>query len=153
MTSNFARIIAGIVLVILVAGCGGEEGSPDPKRTVIKMFGAMEKDDKAALTYVLDLPELMKSFNSDYALDTQNPRVFHNPEEILDDLTGEGQTKTTWFKYQRIVNEAKILGEETASVDVTFVDKDQSRGYMARFGLHLVNGKWKIYSFNTIQGR
>ncbi|HOP06442.1 MAG TPA: hypothetical protein PLF13_04035 [candidate division Zixibacteria bacterium] len=153
MTSSFSKLIAVIILAVLALGCGGEQGPPDPKKTVIKLFGAMEKDDKAALTYVLDLPELMKSFNADYALDTENPRVFHNPEEILDDLTGDGQTKTTWFKYQRIINQANIMGEETASVDVTFVDKAQSRGYRARFGLHLVNGKWKIYSFNTIQGR
>ena len=152
MTARWSGIIACLILAVLALGCGGEEGPPDPKATVIKMFGAMEKDDKAALTYLLDLPELMKSLNSDYALDTENPRVFHNPEEILDDLTGDGQTKTTWFKYQRIVNQAKILGDETAAVDVTFVDKAQSRGYKARFGLHLVNGKWKIYSFNTIQG-
>jgi len=51
------------------------------------------KDDKAALAHLLDLGELMSILNDDYALQTDEPRHFTSPEQILDDLTGEGQTK------------------------------------------------------------
>jgi hypothetical protein len=117
---------------------------------VISFFGAMEKDDKAALAHLLDLAELMKTINEDYALQTDSPRVFATPLEILDDLTGEGQTKTRWFKLQRIIGATQLTGE-VATVEVTFVDKQGSKGYRTKFGLHVVNGKWKIYSFKTIQ--
>jgi len=113
------------------------------------MFGAMEKDDKATLAHVLDLAELMRNYSEDYALQTDSPRVFTNPEQILEDLTGDGVTKRRWFSFQRIINKVEVMGE-TATVEVTFVDNRQSRSYLTKFGLHIVNGKWKVYSFKAI---
>jgi len=140
-----------VVAITALAGVNGCESNNqvDPKQTVIALFSAMEKDDKAALTRILDLAELMQTINEDYALQTNNPRKFSNPQEILDDLTGEGQTKKTWFSLQRIINRTDIQGD-VATVEVTFVDKEQSRGYMTRFGLHKKNGKWRIYSFKVM---
>lgn len=136
-----------LVAIVLLQGCGSDAPA-NPKAAVIKLFGAMEKDDQAALAHLLDLPALMKEMNEDYALQTDQPRVFTNPQQILEDLTGEGKTKQRWFALQRIVNEAEVNGE-SATVEVTFVDKQNSKGYRTRFGLHMVNGKWKIYSFKT----
>ena len=145
---RFWLLVAACCLSLLMA-CSTSNVS-DPKSAVIAMFGAMEKDDKAALAHLLDLAELMRHYGEDYALQTDSPRVFTSPEQILDDLTGEGLTKRRWFSLQRIVNKADVMGE-TATVEVTFVDKQLSRAYLTRFGLHVVNGKWKIYSFKTIQ--
>ncbi len=142
------RLISLLVLsAVILSNCADTTFS-DPRQVVIGMFGAMEKDDKAALAHILDLPELMKTINDDYALQTDKPRTFVNPQDVLDDLTENGLTKTRWFSYQRIVNDAKIFGE-TATVEVTFVDKENSKGYRTKFGVHLINGKWKIYSFKT----
>ncbi len=149
------RLLSSLVILSLVAGlmatagCG-EEGPPDPKKTVFALFGAMEKNDQARLTYLLDLPELMSTLNEDYALNSDSPRVIHSPQEVLDDLTHEGKTKTTWFNLQRIVGKTKLTSETTAEVEVTFVDKVKSKGYLTRFGLRFDNGRWKIYSFKTI---
>ncbi len=131
----------------LVIACSSSSVS-DPKSVVITMFGAMEKDDKATLARLLDLAELMRNHGEDYALQADSPRVLTNPEQILDDLTGEGLTKRRWFSLQRIISKVEVQ-EETATVEVTFVDKQQSRGYRTKFGLHIVNGKWRIYSFKT----
>lgn len=153
MTARWLHLpVLTIMTFCLFGGCGSGPDSDAPKKTVISLFGAMEKDDKAALLYVLDLPELMKNLNEDYAIQTDDPRVFTSPEQVLEDLTGEGLTKKTWFSLQRIVNSVNLTSEETATVDVTFVDKEASKGYMTRFGLHKVNDKWKIYSFKTISG-
>jgi hypothetical protein len=140
-------ISALLVAIVMLQGCGSDTPA-DPKAAVIKLFGAMEKDDQAALAHLLDLSALMKEMNEDYALQTDQPRVFTNPQQILEDLTGEGKTKQRWFALQRIVNEAEVEGE-SATVEVTFVDKENSKGYRTKFGLHMVNGKWKIYSFKT----
>jgi len=140
----------GVLLVgSIITGCSGTN-APSPKKTVIGLFAAMEKDDQAALTYVLDLVELMKNMNEDYALQTDSARTFTDPQQILDDLTGEGLTKKTWFSLQRIIAREDITSETTATVTVSFVNKEKSKGYLTRFGLHKVNGKWKIYSFKTI---
>ena len=148
MERKLSFLIA-VGLLIIAMGCSSSSPS-DPKGAVLAMFGAMEKDDKATLAHLLDLAELMRNQGEDYALQTDSPRVFTNPEQILDDLTGDGLTKQRWFAMQRIVNPAEVFGE-TATVEVTFVDKDQSHAYRTTFGLHVVNDRWKVYSFKTIQ--
>ncbi len=134
---------------ILMAACSGTDMS-DPRRVVIALFGAMERDDQAALTHLLDIPELMRNSQEDYAVQKENARVFTNPEQVLKDLTGDGETKRVWFAHQRIVANAQIMGE-TATVEVTFVNKEASRGYRTSFGLHKKQGEWRIYSFKTFQ--
>ena len=67
---------------------------------------------------------------------------------FLEDLTGDGLTKKRWFALQRIINEVELFGE-TATVEVTFVDKDSSMGFRTKFGVHIVNDKWKIYTFTA----
>lgn len=144
--------IAGIPLlavVSLLVGCGGTDMS-DPKTVVIALFGAMEKDDKAALTHLLDIAELMRNTQEDYAIQQEKGRVFTNPEQVLDDLTGDGDTKKVWFAHQRIVSNVQIMGE-TATVEVTFITEDASRGYRTTFGLHLKQGEWRIFSFQTLR--
>lgn len=143
-----AILLIGVILVI--GGCSGS-GPSNPKSVVIAVFGAMEKDDKAALAHLLDLPALMKTYAEDYALQADSPRVFTSPQQILEDLTENGVTKTRWFSLQRIIGKTEVTGE-TATVEVTFVDKEQSRGYLTKFGIHIVNGKWKVYSFKTERG-
>ena len=141
-------IAVALAAVALLGACSGVDMG-DPRQVVIGMFGAMEKDDKAALTHYLDLAELMKNTQEDYALSGDTARVFTSPEDVLNDLTGQGQTKKTWFGLQRIVNNAEIQGDH-ATVEVTFVDKANSRGYRTKFGLHKVEGEWRIYSFKTV---
>ncbi|UCD63216.1 MAG: hypothetical protein JSW34_10750 [Candidatus Zixiibacteriota bacterium] len=143
-------VVCCLIIVALVYGCSGKEGPSSPKQAVISMFGAMEKDDKAALAHLLDLPELMKTINEDYALQLDSPRVFTSPIQLLEDLTGNGLTKTRWFAMQRIIGNTVVTGE-TATVEVTFIDKDKSIGYLTKFGVHMANEKWKIYSFKTLQ--
>lgn len=142
-----------ILLLVLMAAMGllsacGDSGPTDPRETVFAFFGAMEKNDQAALAHLLDLVELMKNTQTDYSLNSNEPRVFTNPVDILQDLTGTGLTKTRWFSMQRIVNRTEINGE-SATVEVSFVDKTSSTQYLTKFGLHIVDGKWKIYSFKV----
>jgi hypothetical protein len=136
-----------LVAAIFLSGCGGS-GPTDPRETVIAFFGAMEKDDKASLAHLLDLAELMKNTENDYALQTDEKRVFTSPVQILEDLTGNGTTKTIWFSMQRIVNRSEINGTQ-ATVEVSFVDQKSSTQYLTKFGLHVVDGKWKIFTFKA----
>jgi hypothetical protein len=136
--------------VLLAVACSGSK-MENPRQVVIAMFGAMEKNDKAALAHILDLAELAKTANEDYAMSDREARVFTSPQQILDDLTDDGETKRRWFSLQRIVNTAEVQGDQ-ALVEVTFVDKEQSHGYITKFGLHRIDGTWKIYSFKTVEG-
>jgi len=144
---SFGIILFSLLAAIGLAACTGTDMS-DPRQVVIALFGAMEKNDEASLTHLLDIPELMRNSQKDYAIQRENARVFTNPEEVLQDLTGDGETKRVWFSHQRIVANARIMGE-TATVEVTFVDKEASHGYRTMFGLHKKQGEWRIYSFKT----
>jgi len=120
-----------------------------PKETVIRLFGAMERNEKAAILNLVDVPALMEISGEDYALKSDNPRTFHNPEDILNDMTGDGLTKTRWFSMQRVIGRVEIIGD-SAFVEVSFIDKEKSKQFYNKFGLHKINYNWKIYSFRTI---
>ncbi len=140
--------LIALSIMLLSVSCGSS-GPAGPRDAVIELFGAMEKDDQAALAHLLDLTALMKNNEFDYALKTEDePRQFTSPIEILEDMTGDGLTKKRWFSFQRIVSEVEMFGE-TATVEVTFVDKKSSEGYLTKFGVHVVNEKWKIYTFKA----
>jgi len=149
MKAKAVGVFLFLGLVGLLSGCSGT-GQSDPRQVVISFFGAMERNDQAALAHLLDLASLMRNTSEDYAVSTDEPRVFTNPQEILNDLTNDGLTKTRWFSMQRIINNASVQ-EETATVEVTFVDKKASQGYRTNFGLRKSNGIWRIYSFKTLQ--
>jgi len=147
--SKAITVITGLFLTVLAlaAGCGsGADGNP--KEVVIQLFGAMDRNERAAIPRLLDMPALMEAQDEDYALQRSRPRKFYNPEEILNDLTDSGLTKTIWFSMQRIVGKTTHQGD-TAFVEVSFVDKAKGVQYYNKFGLHRVNNRWKIYSFRA----
>ncbi|RKX21204.1 MAG: hypothetical protein DRP51_04640 [Candidatus Zixiibacteriota bacterium] len=152
---NFMRRLLLILLLLisnllfLVLFSCSNSGSRNPKETVIRLFGAMERDEKAAILNLVDIPALMEISGEDYALQSDNPRTFHNPEDILNDLTGDGLTKRRWFSMQRVIGKMEIVGD-TAFVEVSFIDKDKSKQYYNKFGLHRKDNNWKIYNFRTI---
>ncbi len=145
MTVRITLIL--FLLFMVTVSCGEPQDSP--RNTVIHLFGAMERNDRAAVNDILDLPSLMQESPEDYALAADSPRVFHSPDEVLDDLTGDGVTRQRWFALQRVVGSADIKGD-TAFVEISFVDKAKGIQYFNKFGLHKINGRWKIYSFRTM---
>ncbi|MFH2035754.1 MAG: hypothetical protein ABIJ45_05070 [Candidatus Zixiibacteriota bacterium] len=150
---NQMKLINGLIIfimaAIMISACESKYSS-DPKDTVIKLFGAMERNDKAAILPLIDLAQIMERGTSDYALQTDQPRVFHQPEELLEDLTGEGLTKTRWFSMQRVIGEVDMLGD-SATVEVSFINKTTNIQYYTKFGLYKKEGYWKIYTFRKIE--
>lgn len=136
------------LLLLMLLSCSNS-GTRSPRETVIRLFGAMERNEKAAILNLVDISALMEISGEDYALKSDNPRTFHNPEDILNDLTGDGLTKTRWFSLQRIIGKVEIVGD-TAFVEVSFIDKEISKQYYNKFGLHKKDNNWKIYNFRTI---
>ena len=140
-------VAVGLFSLLFLACSGSDAG--DPKDVVIQLFGAMERNEKAAIVRLVDIPALMEISGEDYALQMENPRIFHSPEDILNDLTDDGLTKMRWFSMQRVIGRTEVLGD-TAYVEVSFIDKDKSKQYYNKFGLHKKEAGWKIFSFRTI---
>jgi len=143
------RLLGYFFLPFLILLSCANSNSDDPKEIVIRLFGAMERDEKAAILQLVDMPALMQISGEDYALQSDNPRTFHNPEDILNDLTGDGLTKKRWFSMQRIIGRKEIIGD-TAYVEVSFINKEKGIQYYNKFGLHKKESGWKIFGFRTI---
>lgn len=138
-----------VFLAIMLVQCGSAPKGKTPKEAVIMLFGAMERDDRAAVAHLIDIPSLMGKSEDDYALTTDSPRTFYNPEDLLDDLTGDGKTKTRWFSHQRVIGNTEVYGD-SARVEVSFINKKAGVQYYSKFGLIKRNDVWKIYSFKAI---
>lgn len=137
-------------LSVFMISCGGDNRDT-PREVVIKLFGAMERNDRPGVEYLLDIPSLMARTTEDYALNSDSARVWHSPDDLLDDLVNDGKTKSRWFAHQRIVGRTEIH-DDTAFVEISFIDKTTDTQYYNKFGLHLVEGRWKIYGFRTLSG-
>ena len=62
---NLLATLISVSIVLLSVSCGSS-GPAGPRDAVIELFGAMEKNDQAALAHLLDLTALMN--NSDLRL-------------------------------------------------------------------------------------
>ena len=99
--------------------------------------------------HALDLAALMQIRDHDYALQVDPPRTWSLPNEIIGDLTDSGRTKTVWFSLQRVIGEEERHGD-TAFVEVSFVNKETGVQYYNKFGLHNLEGSWRIFAFKTV---
>lgn len=135
-------------LVVIAAGCSaGPNTESDPQKAVVKMFRAIENNDRQKLAYYLDFPALLSKRDVDYAL-SDTVRSFNNPEEILDDLLEGGFTNSRWTGLKKVINKSWQTGD-SAVVEVSFMDTGKGKTYYTKFGLHRVNEAWKVYSFNV----
>ena len=85
------------------------------------------------------------------SVQSTNNRSVHPDTDLL---VSSGTSMVTLFDVERerrgtTDGDAPLTLGETATVEVTFVDKEESQGYRTKFGLHLKNGEWRIYSFKT----
>lgn len=138
-------LIVAFLLQFGLVGCSEEVGN-SPKKVVIGLFGGMERNERGAVANALDLPELMKTTERDYALNLDTARVMKYPTDILKDLTDEGMTKKVWFDMRRIVGDEVVEGD-SAYVEVSFLNTTTGTQYYNRFGVHRIAGRWRIYSF------
>ncbi|MEZ5360413.1 MAG: hypothetical protein R3F48_16490 [Candidatus Zixiibacteriota bacterium] len=144
-------VVLAVLCIIggLVACSTAVNTSDDPRQTVVQFFNAMSDNDTASLAHYIDFRTMMNSAGVDYALSTTDaPRVFNAPQDILHDLVDGGLTKQRWFSYQRIVGNA-TQNNDSALVEVSFINKDINKQYLTYFGLRRIQEQWKIYTFKA----
>jgi hypothetical protein len=136
-------------VLLVVWGCTSRADTElDPRKVVLNFLRAMEKSDTTAVAHYLDFETLLTQIGKDYELLPDKPRMFYDPQELVNELVAGGLTHTRWMSMQKIVNKS-AEANDSALVEVSFMDKDSRTQYYNKFGLRRINEAWKIYSFSV----
>jgi hypothetical protein len=139
------------VAVALVGLLSCSSRPPAPNKVVIEF---LEKDlpnsDTTAILAKLDLPTLVQERKSEFAESGDSIRAQRYTEDsLIADLTTGGELNDRWLALQIIVSRV-IEKENTAYVEVSFIDAKRDVQYYNRMGLRKTKEGWKIYSFKTL---
>jgi len=134
---------AAAVAVLIAVGCAGE---PEP-RTVVKDLLASLRQDTTSYDYLsqlLDLGELIQD-ESIYTYDS-SLTIDENGRAFVSMLQKGGELRQNWVTKQIVLGDVAVLND-TATVEVSFIDRTINKQYYNKMGVHLVDGKWKIFAF------
>jgi hypothetical protein len=137
------------LLAVLVLSCSS---GPDPRSAVIDFLQRdMFYSDTLAISEKLEVQSVLAERKSDLLAEGDSARAErYTVDSLIGDLTSGGELHRRWLSHQIIVSEVIQKGD-SAEVEVSFIDAVRSVQYYNRMGLHLVDGKWKIYSFKTLK--
>ena len=141
--------IVGAVLAAMFAlsGCGG---GPDPKGTVMDLFTGLHTNDTTLVRRSVDFDRAWMSVKEDLmqADDSLRTRIPWG-DRLYGSLTGEGRLRTRWMKTQVVINKTQLLGD-SATVEVSFIDRESGMHYYNQMGLVRKAGRWVIVAFRTM---
>jgi len=115
------------------------------------MIRAVEDHNRDKLAHYIDFPALLSNTSGNITLNAEEPQKITNPKALLDEFDEGGKTRERWMAMQRIVGNSEIKGD-TAFVEVSFISKETGTHYYNKWGLHKMQGMWKIYSFGVMPG-
>jgi len=127
-------------------GCAGK---PNPKDTVMDLFTALHADDT---TLVLQSIDARRAWHS-VSLDLKQPgdslltRIPWD-ERLQASLTGDGRLRSRWMKMQVVIGATEIIAD-SATVEVSFIDRDTRIQFYSKMALLFHGGAWKIVAFAT----
>lgn len=135
-------LIAGCLLVLL--GCAGK---PNPKDTVMDLFTALHADDTTMIRQSIDAGRAWRSVSLDLkqpddSLLTDIPWA----ERLESSLTGDGRLRSRWMKMQVVIGLTDIMAD-SATVEVSFIDRDTRVQFYSKMALVFQNNHWKIVAF------
>ena len=141
--NNFHRFINLCLLMFFVAiwSCSNK---PDPREDVKKLIAAVDQSDTTALKESLDLDWMVNQRLKVVPEKDSLTSFFKKRQELLEDLTGNGATRVSWNNSLVVIGKSEIVGD-SATVEVTYIDKTNGIKDYTRMGLYFKDGKWKIY--------
>lgn len=136
------RLMAVGLLALALVSCASE---PEPRRTVMHFLQSLRTDTTSYeyLEGLLDLDELITE-NAIYSYDS-TISLQANKRKLVSLLQKGGDVRKRWIGNQIILGDVDVLGD-TATVEVSFIDSSLVQHYN-KMGVHLTDGRWKIFSF------
>ena len=141
--NNFHRFTCLFLLILFVTTWSCSK-KPDPREDVKKLITAVDQSDTTALKQSLDLNWIVNQ-RLEGVPEKDRPELFSKKrQELLDDLTGNGATRTSWNNSLVVIGKSEVVGD-SATVEVTYIDKTNGIKDYTRMGLYFKDGKWKVY--------
>ncbi|MEW5701117.1 MAG: hypothetical protein AB1792_02685 [Candidatus Zixiibacteriota bacterium] len=134
-------------LGLALGSCG--PSSPDPKDTVKEMFAAMERSDTLQLSRLIDLPSAAQNVRADLAPSQPGESEPDWGQLLLASMTGEGVLRKRWLENQIVLGASQVL-DDSALVEVSFLDRLTRVQYYNKMRLVYRDGRWVITSFRTM---
>ena len=141
--NNFHRFIylCFLILFSITWSCSNK---PDPREDVKKLIAAVDQSDTTALKESLDLNWIVSQRLKGVLEKDSLASFLKKRQELLDDLTGNGATRVSWNNSLVVIGKSEVIGD-SATVEVTYIDKTNGIKDYTRMGLYFKDGKWKIY--------
>ena len=141
--------VAGVVL-LAVAGMSGCSRGPTPKNAVMDFFTGLHASDTTLLRRTVDFDRAWGSVQADLKeVGDSTGGVIPWGDRLYASLTGEGRLRKRWTKTQIVINKTQLAGD-SATVEVSFIDRETGMHYYNRMGLVRRAGGWVIVAFRTM---
>jgi len=141
--NNLFRFICLCFLILFVTtwSCSNK---PDPREDVKQLIAAVDQSDTTALKESLDLNWIVSQRLKVVPEKDSLASFLKKRQELLDDLTGNGATRVSWNNSLVVIGKSEVIGD-SATVEVTYIDKTNGIKDYTRMGLYFRDGKWKVY--------
>jgi len=137
------NLIVCSFLAVILGDCSP---GPSPREVTFEFIYAVLDGDSTAVLHYLDLERMVEKRMqevppTDSALTPADLRT-----KILQNLTGDGLTRAHW-QNQRIVVNKEIIEEDSAAVEMTFIDQTTGRIEYSMVYLYRKDNRWWVYFY------
>lgn len=137
---NKRQVIFVCLSLLLLAGCSRQS----PRDVTFKFINAVLDGDSLAILEYLDIDGMVEKRMQLIPDTLETPESLR--EKILQNLTGDGLTRTNWLKQKIVVNREIVQGD-SAKVEMTFMDESANRIDYSMVYLYRKDGRWRIYFY------
>ncbi len=134
-----------ILFSVIFLACSSK---PDPKEVVFDFIDAVLTSDSLRVVKDLDVDAYVKMLMTEMTPEDSAAALESNRDKTIKSLLDDGDVRSRWLREQIVVNQA-FVGDTTAEVEVSFIDKPTGHMVYSRMQLNWRpdENAWKIVFF------
>ncbi len=137
-------LVMGVALLV-IAGCS-QQGNP--KDAVMDFFAGLHTQDSVMVRQNVDYSRAWKSVQYELEELGDSTRTEINwPRRLERALSQDGFLRNRWVKMQIVIGDTEVRGD-SATVEVSFIDRVTRVQFYNKMALDFQNGAWRIVSFS-----
>lgn len=137
------RLIICSCLAVILGVCSSQ---PSPRDVTFQFIYAVLDGDSSAILQYLDLDRMVEKRMKEVSPADSALTLADLKAKILQNLIGDGLTRGHW-QNQRIVVNKEITEEDSAVVEMTFIDQTTGRIEYSMVYLYRKDSRWWVYFY------